>query len=551
MDNALIVKGTMLPTSRRERRAAQYVRMSTELQRYSIENQAAAIAAYARARDLTIVQTYRDEGESGLRLKNRRGLIRLLDDVQSGRADYGHILVYDVSRWGRFQDVDESAHHEFTCRQAGIKVAYCAEQFDNDGSLLSSIVKNIKRVMAAEYSRELSLKVHTGLCRIAGLGFRVGGPLTFGLRREMVGQNRRSKGLLARGERKLLQTDRVRLALGSKDETTVVRWIFEQFALDGKSYAAICRQLNQANIANHHGRPWTGSMIRSILRNENYLGNVVYNRTSSRLGQKLVNNPRERWIRSDVVLAPIVDQVLFARAQTIMDDRWISISEEEMLLRLRVLLKHKGELSARIIDSAPGVPCAASYVNHFGSLRKAFALLGYRSPHSSDWIDSRQHWSEVLTAHAVRVANALSRTKCREVWVDKSNHCVVVNGARIYLQVVRQLKRKGSNQSKIWRAHRGKAKSGSAVILRLDEANGSIEDYLILQNLERIPKLARPYYHLSAHNDHGAIRVETEAALIAALKKQVVLAKHARGKPPAMVPGCNSKQTRARPSSRH
>ena len=119
--------------------------------------------------------------------------------VQSGRADFDHILVYDVSRWGRFQDVDESAYYEFICKQNGVKVAYCAEQFDNDGSLLSSIAKNIKRVMAAEWSRELSVKVHTGQCRIAGLGYRVGAPLTFGLRRELIGEDLNSKGQLAKG----------------------------------------------------------------------------------------------------------------------------------------------------------------------------------------------------------------------------------------------------------------------------------------------------------------------------------------------------------------
>ncbi len=156
MANALIVRETFLPSSRKTHRAAQYVRMSTDYQRYSIENQAAVIAAYAQAHDLSIVRTYRDEGESGLKLKNRPGLIQLLDDVRSDHADFDHILVYDISRWGRFQDVDESAHHEFICKQAGIKVAYCAEQFDNDGSMVSNIVKNIKRVMAAEYSRELS-----------------------------------------------------------------------------------------------------------------------------------------------------------------------------------------------------------------------------------------------------------------------------------------------------------------------------------------------------------------------------------------------------------
>ena len=68
-----------------------------------------------------------------------------------------------------------------------------------DGSLLSSIVKNIKRVMAAEYSRELSVKVHTGQSRIAGLGYRVGGPLTFGLRRELVDETHGSKGQLTKG----------------------------------------------------------------------------------------------------------------------------------------------------------------------------------------------------------------------------------------------------------------------------------------------------------------------------------------------------------------
>ena len=143
MANALIVRDKLIPSSRKTNRAVQYVRMSTDYQRYSIENQAAVIAAYAQVHGLTIVRTYRDKGERGLKLKNRAGLVKLLDDVQSGHADFHHILVYDVSRWGRFQDADESAHYEYTCKKAGIKVAYCAEQFDNDGTMLSSIMKNL------------------------------------------------------------------------------------------------------------------------------------------------------------------------------------------------------------------------------------------------------------------------------------------------------------------------------------------------------------------------------------------------------------------------
>ena len=99
MVNALVVRKTQLPTSQKTFRAAQYVRMSTDYQRYSIENQAAVIAAYAQLHDLSIIRTYRDEGESGLKLKNRAGLAQLLNDVSSVQADFEYILVYDVSRW--------------------------------------------------------------------------------------------------------------------------------------------------------------------------------------------------------------------------------------------------------------------------------------------------------------------------------------------------------------------------------------------------------------------------------------------------------------------
>jgi DNA invertase Pin-like site-specific DNA recombinase len=120
-------------------RAAQYVRMSTDHQRYSTENQAEAIRQYAERHAMTIVRTYADEGKSGLSLEGRDALKSLLADVAGGRADYEAILVYDVSCWGRFQDADESAAYEYQCRRAGIRVVYCAEQFENDGSPVATI----------------------------------------------------------------------------------------------------------------------------------------------------------------------------------------------------------------------------------------------------------------------------------------------------------------------------------------------------------------------------------------------------------------------------
>jgi DNA invertase Pin-like site-specific DNA recombinase len=160
--------------------------MSTEHQKYSTENQSEAIQRYAEQRGFALVRTYEDTGKSGLRLDGRDALKRLIDDVRSGAVDFSAILVYDVSRWGRFQDADESAYYEFICKEAGIAVHYCAEQFENDGSLSATIIKNMKRAMAGEYSRELSVKVFAGQCRLIGLGFRQGGIGGYGLRRQLI-----------------------------------------------------------------------------------------------------------------------------------------------------------------------------------------------------------------------------------------------------------------------------------------------------------------------------------------------------------------------------
>ena len=88
------------------RTVAQYLRMSTEMQTYSLEFQAAANAAFAAAQGWRVVNTYTDPGISGLSLNSRPGLRSLLADVLAGEACYDAVLVYDVSRWGRFQDLD-------------------------------------------------------------------------------------------------------------------------------------------------------------------------------------------------------------------------------------------------------------------------------------------------------------------------------------------------------------------------------------------------------------------------------------------------------------
>ena len=242
-------------------RAAQYVRMSTEHQQYSTENQSDVLREYAKKRGFEIVRTFTDSGKSGLRIDGRDGLKELIEVVQSGAADFRAILVYDVSRWGRFQDADESAYYEYICKRAGINVSYCAEQFENDGSPVSTIVKGVKRAMAGEYSRELSAKVFKGQCKLVELGFRQGGAAGFGLRRLLIDQAGKPKAELRPLEQKSLQTDRVILVPGPAEERTIVRRIYRLFVHERQREREIADELNRASIVGESGRAWTRATV--------------------------------------------------------------------------------------------------------------------------------------------------------------------------------------------------------------------------------------------------------------------------------------------------
>jgi DNA invertase Pin-like site-specific DNA recombinase len=358
-------------------RAAQYVRMSTEHQRYSTENQAEAIQQYAVKRGIEIIRTYADEGKSGLRLDGRDGLTRLIKDVEEEKTDFTIILVYDISRWGRFQDADESAYYEYICKRAGIGVQYCAEQFENDGSPVSTIVKGVKRAMAGEYSRELSVKVFAGQCRLIELGYRQGGPSGYGLRRNLVDQSGAFKGTLKRGEHKSIQTDRVILTPGPSDEVETVGWMYRAFVQEGKSETEIANSMNERGIKTDLGRPWTRGTVHQILINEKYIGNNVWNRGSFKLKKLRVHNDPSMWIRAMGVFDPIVDSSLFAAAQAIIAKRSIKLSDREMLAALRQLFDDRGYLSGIIIDESEPLPSSSAYQSRFGSLLRAYSLVGY------------------------------------------------------------------------------------------------------------------------------------------------------------------------------
>ncbi|MCR6659739.1 MAG: recombinase family protein [Asticcacaulis sp.] len=403
-----------------------YVRMSTDHQKYSTENQADAIREYATRFAIDIVRTYTDSGKSGLSIDGREALQSLIADVQNGSADFSTILVLDVTRWGRFQDADESAYYEYICRRAGIDVHYVAEQFENDGSPVSTIVKGVKRAMAGEYSRELSGKVFAGQCRLIELGFRQGGPAGFGLRRVLLDEQRNPKGELKRGEHKSLQTDRVVLVAGPEDEVSTVQWIYKAFTEEGLRESEIAARLNLRTVKTDLGRNWTRGVVHGILTNEKYIGNNVFNRRSFKLKKRRVENSPEMWVRADGVFEAIVEPRHFYTAQGIIRERNRKFSDADMLTKLKALHERQGWLSGILIDETDDMPSSAVYAYRFGGLTQAYKLIGYDPGRDLTFIEDNRH---IRQMHPEIVANVLSQIGQLggKVRVDEETDFLVVN----------------------------------------------------------------------------------------------------------------------------
>jgi DNA invertase Pin-like site-specific DNA recombinase len=441
------------------------------------------IREYAARRNMEIVLIYSDEGKSGLNIQGRVELARMIADVQSKQANYKCILVYDISRWGRFQDADESAYYEYLCKRAGITVHYCAEQFENDGTPSSTIIKTVKRAMAGEYSRELSSKVFQGACRLIQLGFKQGGTAGFGLRRMLVDHTGQQKGMLKMGEHKSIQTDRVILVPGPDEEVEMVRWMYDAFVKEKKSEGEIADLLNERGILTDFQRPWTRGTVHEVLTNEKYLGHNVYHRTSCKLKQKHVENPPEKWVRADNVFVGIVDSALFLAAQTIILTRSHKLSDEEMLAKLRGILSQHGRISGILIDEAEDLPSSSAFRNRFGSLVSAYRLIGYDPEIDYSFIEINR---QLRKRHPEIVAEVLAKLRQMgsAVSVDEKTDLILVNEEwTVSIVLCRYQESEAGTARWVIRLDEG-LKPDITIAVRMDETNTGIRDYYLLPALD-------------------------------------------------------------------
>jgi hypothetical protein len=352
--------------------------------------------------------------------------------------------------------------------------------------------------MAAEYSRELSAKVFAGQSRLASYGFRQGGQAGFGLRRMLVDANGSPKAELAWGERKALQNDRVILVPGPSEEVETVRRIYRMFASEHLSETEIARRLNAEGASTGCERPWSRTLVLEVLRNEKYIGNYVYAKGSGKLKTRRRNNAEEHWIRANGAFAALVDERVFKEVRAIFNSRRRRHPDAAMLQLLRALYEKTGWLSQRTIDGAAGVPSTTAYRSRFGSLGRAYQLIGYTPPIDLKYIEINRKLREMYPAVLAETIEGV-RAGGGEVEHDPETQLLILNREFTVSMVIARCTPAASGQLR-WNVRLDMAlRPDLSVVIRMDTQNDAARDYYLLPRID-VGQLSR----LTLAEDNGS-----------------------------------------------
>ncbi|MDB5860855.1 MAG: hypothetical protein JWQ76_4544 [Ramlibacter sp.] len=325
---------------------------------------------------MTVAATYEDAGRSGVSLKYRPAMRQLLQEVTAAGCPYSVVLVYDVSRWGRFEDTDASAYYEYHCRLNGVDVVYVRETFPADRSPMAVLLKNLKRAMAAEYSRELGVKTRAGQAWALTRGYQMGALPCIGFRRLAVSSEGRTKRLLEPLERKSYPTDRIRWVLGPPDEVELAKSVFLQYATTQVSMEQITKALNALGAVSHRGLRFKVNTIANLLSCEAFIGNFVWGRRDDRTGlRRCEDDPafqRLPAVLPALVSREIWDRVQWKRAHPQQPAR---ISREGIIEKLRIAVRRNPALRAWEL-TAYECPSESVLRKEFGSFVAAVRLAG-------------------------------------------------------------------------------------------------------------------------------------------------------------------------------
>ena len=308
---------TFLNFSGQKRAIAYYRHSAEDKQENSVAIQRDHAIKFAKEYDMEIIHEEADEGKSGLSA-DRAGFQEILTSwVFNDRAPpFEYILVYDVSRWGRFQNPDEAAMYQYQCTKRGKKLIFIDKGMPRDDqALITHLQTSIERYMAADYSRQLSSKVFFGAAKISEQGYSAGGIACYGMSRLLLDATKQPIRILKFGEHKQISNERVTFIPSNDKATKAVKKIFSLCVTHSLDPIDIAEFLNQKKILAPRGGDWDREKVLKILMNESYTGTRIYNKTWCRLKQKSKRNPRSEWIICPNAFPAIVTPEVFKKAQ--------------------------------------------------------------------------------------------------------------------------------------------------------------------------------------------------------------------------------------------
>ena len=237
---------------------------------------------------------------------------------------------------------------------------------------LYPVYVQFERFRAAQFSKELSVKVSHGCIKIAEQGYWLGGSPPYGFDRLLLDEARKPLHVLEHRQKKGIQNQRVTLTLGPEEQVSTVRRIFAELIENGLDFEQIAESLNREGLRSAHGGPWNAGKVRRILTNQLYAGTMVYNKTTQKLMTPTRRNPQADWIRTPGAFAPLVEQSVFDRAQAILAQMAQRYSPEIMLSHLERLHQENGFLRNSLLRADEEAPSASTYANRFTSLDAAY-----------------------------------------------------------------------------------------------------------------------------------------------------------------------------------
>jgi len=229
--------------------AASYVRMSSDKQDASPQQQRDEVAKLAARTGHHLVSEYADEAVSGDRTDKRHGFQRMIDDAKRGR--FKTILAWDQDRFSRADSI-ENAYYIHQLRQAGVKLVTVGQGAIDWDSFAGRLVYSVAQEAKHAYLIDLSRNVLRGQWSAAKRGEWFG-RRPFGYRVE----NRR-------------------LIPGDPREVEAVRRMFREY-LAGHSLRAVAVSLNAAGIRTKSGNIWKSGTVKDVLNNPVYVGTFTWN----------------------------------------------------------------------------------------------------------------------------------------------------------------------------------------------------------------------------------------------------------------------------------